>query len=181
MPLPSALDEGYYTLARAHIMEHLRKHLEPIPSGRILEIGPELRWPQFDTLDIKPGAMFQGDITGRVDIPDSSYDVVLAMEVLEHTTQPFYALAEIRRLLKPGGLLLASAPMNFREHGPLPDCWRFTRHGWRVLMKDWDALDMDVLMTPGRALMPLHINITARCNKMKCIDVRSMAFPMEQT
>ena len=180
MPLPSALDEHYYTLSRAHIMEHLRKHLEPVPDGRILEIGPELRWPEFDTLDIRPGSMFQGDITRRVDIPDSSYDIVLAMEVLEHTTHPFDALDEIRRLLKPGGLLLASAPMNFREHGPLPDAWRFTRHGWRILLKDWDELDMDVLMTPGRALMPLHINVSARCNKMKEIYPSSMTFPMEQ-
>lgn len=179
MPLPSWIDEQYYRLSREHITANIKRWAYPEVGHRVLEIGPSLRWAGFDTLDIKPGSTYQADITERTEIPDSAYDTVLALEVLEHTVNPFKALEEIRRILKPGGLLLASAPMNFREHGPLPDCWRFTRHGWRVLLKDWDNLEMDVLMTPDRVLMPLHINAWARCNKTK--DVREMTFAPETT
>lgn len=38
-------------------------------------------------------------------LPDASYDVVTAFEVLSQMGDPFKALAEIRRALKPGGLV----------------------------------------------------------------------------
>ena len=37
-------------------------------------------------------------------LPDASFDVITAIEVLEHIEWPLIALREIRRLLKPGGL-----------------------------------------------------------------------------
>lgn len=46
----------------------------------------------------------------RVDVEDCSYDVVFAMETLEHTLDPLYMLREIFRVLRPGGLLVATTP-----------------------------------------------------------------------
>jgi SAM-dependent methyltransferase len=40
----------------------------------------------------------------------ASFDTVLCLEVLEHLMQPQAAVAEILRVLKPGGLLLVSVP-----------------------------------------------------------------------
>jgi len=43
--------------------------------------------------------------------PDDSFDVVLFCEVIEHlVTDPFHALMEIHRVLKPGGTLIVSTP-----------------------------------------------------------------------
>ena len=42
--------------------------------------------------------------------PDASYDVILCSEVFEHLTNPFKALDEFRRLLKPDGKLIITAP-----------------------------------------------------------------------
>ena len=58
--------------------------------------------------------------------------------MLEHVINPFDAIDEIHRILKPGGILLLSSPLNFRIHGPLPDCWRFTEHGWKQLVKKFE-------------------------------------------
>lgn len=41
---------------------------------------------------------------------DESFDVVLCIEVLEHLFSPHLAVGEIRRVLRPGGRLVASAP-----------------------------------------------------------------------
>jgi 2-polyprenyl-6-hydroxyphenyl methylase/3-demethylubiquinone-9 3-methyltransferase len=41
---------------------------------------------------------------------DSSFDAVVAIEVFEHTRAPYDVIADVYRVLKPGGLLLFSVP-----------------------------------------------------------------------
>jgi len=45
-----------------------------------------------------------------VEIPDDSYDAVLASHVLEHLANPLGALAEWRRVVRPGGHILLIVP-----------------------------------------------------------------------
>lgn len=76
--------------------------------------------------------------------------------------RPFDAANEIWRLLKPGGFLFLSVPFNFRIHGPLPDCWRFTEHGLRTLLKKFTILELNAIETPDRPLMPIHYTVVAQ-------------------
>jgi 2-polyprenyl-3-methyl-5-hydroxy-6-metoxy-1,4-benzoquinol methylase len=57
-------------------------------------------------------------------LPAASFDAVTLWHVLEHVTTPGSMLAEIRRILKPGGVLLVSVP-NFGS----PEA-RITGPGW---------------------------------------------------
>jgi 2-polyprenyl-3-methyl-5-hydroxy-6-metoxy-1,4-benzoquinol methylase len=45
-----------------------------------------------------------------VTFPDASFDVVHASQVVEHLPQPIGELTEIRRILRPGGLLYINVP-----------------------------------------------------------------------
>ncbi len=56
-------------------------------------------------LDVQP---MQED--GTTTLSADSCDAVLCMEVIEHLAEPNRAVAEMRRLLKPGGILIASVP-----------------------------------------------------------------------
>jgi SAM-dependent methyltransferase len=47
---------------------------------------------------------------GRIPFDDSSFDVVVSNQVFEHVAHPLPALAEIHRVLKPGGTFLALFP-----------------------------------------------------------------------
>lgn len=98
------------------------------------------------TLDIKPdfNPTYLADITQNNSniIPENYFDVIIFTEVLEHTLDPFNAIKEIYRILKYGGELVMTTPLNFRIHGPLPDCWRFTEHGLRLLMRDFKKVEI---------------------------------------
>lgn len=50
------------------------------------------------------------DDAAELPFEDGSFDVVLCVEVLEHLFSPDRAAAEIRRVLRPGGRLVASSP-----------------------------------------------------------------------
>jgi methionine biosynthesis protein MetW len=41
---------------------------------------------------------------------DESFDVVICLESMEHLMSPYYALMEMRRVLKTGGTLICSVP-----------------------------------------------------------------------
>lgn len=47
---------------------------------------------------------------GTTDLPDGSCDFAICFEVFEHLMEPDHALAEICRVLKPGGYLISSVP-----------------------------------------------------------------------
>lgn len=58
---------------------------------------------------------FVSDITA-IPVADASFDVVLCTEVLEHVPEPLAALAELNRVLRPGGRLFLSAPLGAGLH-----------------------------------------------------------------
>lgn len=68
---------------------------------------------------------------------DATFDAVFLIEVLEHVTEPARAIAEIRRVLKPGGSLVLSVPYLFEIHDAPHDYWRFTRYGIERLLHDF--------------------------------------------
>lgn len=70
-----------------------------------------------------------------LDLQSESVGTLICMEVLEHVERPFDALKEMYRVLKPGGLLIISAPMKLPIHGSPFDYWRFTPEGFKTLLK----------------------------------------------
>jgi SAM-dependent methyltransferase len=51
-----------------------------------------------------------GEAGGLPELPDDAYDAVLSSHVLEHLANPLGALAEWRRLVRPGGHVLLIVP-----------------------------------------------------------------------
>jgi SAM-dependent methyltransferase len=169
------MDRRHLAAVRANVDALMRRAAEQwvAGGGRLLDIAPQVHAgarpffpPQVlvETLDIDPasGATYIADICEHNPaITDGAFDYVVCTEVLEHTLQPFAAVAEIHRILRPGGRLFLSVPFNLRIHGPLPDCWRFTEDGLRRLLHDFDILELDNVGTPDRPLMPIHYTAVA--------------------
>lgn len=95
---------------------------------RTLYFAPDagvLRWfrahPQFDvtTTDLSaPGVDEHWDIT-RIPQPDGIYDVVSCCHVLEHVPNDLGAMSELRRVLKPDGMLFLQVP--YARNSPKTD------------------------------------------------------------
>lgn len=88
-------------------------------------------WPDYDLLNLN--------------IPDNSHDFLFADQILEHLTDPFKAMAETYRVLKPGGVAVHSTCMINQIHHAAPediphgapkDFYRFTPMGLDFLAKN---------------------------------------------
>jgi len=77
---------------------------------------------------------------------DDSFDVVISQEVFEHLPDPWAALDEVRRTLKPGGLLYLQVPFVIGYHSGPADYWRFTHEGLERLIED-SGLEINRLET----------------------------------
>lgn len=64
-----------------------------------------------------------------------AFDSLLCLEVIEHVPEPARALAELHRVLKPGGHLYLTTPQMWYAHYEPHDFFRYTNHGLRHLLE----------------------------------------------
>lgn len=69
--------------------------------------------------------------------PDSSFDAIMCIEVLEHLPEPVQAISEFSRLLKPGGQLIMTAPFCSMTHfSPYHFCTGFNKYWYEKHLAD---------------------------------------------
>jgi SAM-dependent methyltransferase len=172
----SKLDIDNLKIIRDSVKEFIAYCAEKydVENALLLDVAPQIhegakhsfRKASVKTLDIDPlsGADFIIDICkdNRETIPSETFDFIVCTEVLEHTLQPFEAVREIHRILKNRGLIFLTVPFNFRIHGPLPDCWRFTEHGLRALFAKFEIIELTEIESTDRFLMPIHYRLIAQ-------------------
>lgn len=117
-----------------------RAHFEPAVERYIgLEYPPSILDKQPDLWKILDRAKKSVDIFGdgnRLPFGDGAFDTVLSTEVLEHLPTPATCMAEMARVLKPGGKLLLTVPFSQPLHELPSDYWRFTPSALALLARD---------------------------------------------
>ncbi len=94
----------------------------------------------------------RADVHGTVfaiPLPDASVDTVLCTQVLEHVDDPARALAEMARVLRPGGALILTVPQYWPLHEEPYDFFRYTELGLRKLFAG-AGLRVELLEGQGR-------------------------------
>ena len=139
---------------RAPLARWLRDEASRAGRGvRVLDVGCGVKpyYPFFaDTASEYVGldvvANPAADVIGPVEampVADASFDVVLCNQVLEHSEDPAQAVRELRRVVAPGGRVLASTHGVQVYHPSPDDYWRWTHAGLERLFAqngDWSAL-----------------------------------------
>ena len=78
---------------------------------------------------------------GILPLADASVDCVVLTEVLEHIYDPHPVLADLKRVLKPGGIILGSVPFAIQHHDEPHDYHRYTYH---CLKKMFEQADLQI-------------------------------------
>jgi SAM-dependent methyltransferase len=91
---------------RLEIAPGLRPRL-PIAGTQFVDISA----PALARLRERGGRVVQGQVT-RLPFPDASFDVVCALDIIEHVDDDVGALNEICRVTRPGGAILLSTPLH---------------------------------------------------------------------
>lgn len=127
----------------------LERFLQRHASGAFtLDLGSSIGFyatlfPHRVTLDIRPvrGVQVVGDAHALC-FPDATFDLVLCTEVLEHLREPQRGIDEMRRVLRPGGVLLLTTRFLFPIHDAPGDFFRFTRFGLAHLLREFPQVDI---------------------------------------
>jgi SAM-dependent methyltransferase len=137
---------------------------EPLVHGRLMDLGcgnqPFLRWYEPLVKEVVPvdAAPIPGvvvvDLTEPLPFSDASFDTILCTQVLEHVQNAEQAMAEIARLLRPGGHALITVPFLYPTHEMPYDFWRYTHLGLRSLVER-HGLHADGLEAQGGPLLML--------------------------
>jgi SAM-dependent methyltransferase len=126
------------------------------PGARICDVGAGGRrlTPTVVTVDAfwTPDVDIVGDIH-RLPIADNAFDCVFCTGTLEHVRDPRQAVVELRRILRPGGMIYIDVPFIQGYHADPTDYWRFTIDGLRVLCEDFEEIASGPHIGPSSALV----------------------------
>lgn len=127
------------------------KHKELARASVVHDIGGgahpqyKARYASYVLVDVD--ASYHPDIVADIQqlpFKDGSLEAILCLSVLEHVEDPFRAVRELYRVLKPGGTVLVSVPFIWPYHASshYKDYWRFSEDGVRALFKAFPHIEV---------------------------------------
>lgn len=139
-------------------------------SSHVLEIGPDkypssfyeqlsekpLVWDTLDLSDAKYVSKYTYVTNDLYQYPieDSTYDIILSGQVIEHVAAPWKWLTELKRIARPNGHIIVISPTSWPYHEAPIDCWRIYPEGMKELSKlvgltiesmHWECLEREEL------------------------------------
>lgn len=116
---PNARCQQCHLLERHRLLWVLLEELTATPPQRLLHVAPEpglrphlvKRSRHYVTIDL-----MRSDVTARADLTrlpfaDGAFDALICSHVLEHIPDDAAAMAELRRVLRPGGWGVIDSPL----------------------------------------------------------------------
>jgi SAM-dependent methyltransferase len=160
--------------------EIFRRWINALPAAKltILDVGGRLqpyrellegRIQRYISVDIRQTPVVDVIAAGeRIPFAADTFDLILCTQVLEYVPEPQIVMAEIHRVLRPGGTLILSAPAAHPRDAD-EECWSFHPAGLRRLLADYATVEV---IPEGGSIAGLFRTINA------CLSIfaRSRAF-----
>ncbi len=130
-------------------------HLASLPSTHhLIDLGAgNLQFEKLFTRFSYIGVDFQKfphisvvtDLTKDIPLPDRSAEIVTLSNTIEHIPNTEHLLAECRRLLKPGGMIIGTVPFLVQVHQAPYDFNRYTNFQLRRLLENAGFKEIEVV------------------------------------
>jgi SAM-dependent methyltransferase len=158
-----------FFFARRGLMRELRPLLAQL-DGEVLDVGcgrkpyrpfvPASRYVGLDIDSPVTRSLAAADVfyDGRhFPFPNATFDAALCSQVFEHVFWPVDFLAEIHRVLRPGGRLVLTVPFAWDEHEQPWDFARYSSFGIRAVLENagFEVLEQRKSVADLRALVQL--------------------------
>jgi Methylase involved in ubiquinone/menaquinone biosynthesis len=154
-------------LATRDLLRDLRRIL-PTLTGRVLDLGcgsqpyrPMLALAShYVGADLEQREGVDVLLTPGAPLPfaETSFDAIICTQVLEHVEDLGQVLAELARVLRPGGQLIVSVPCIFQVHGAPHDYRRFTEFGIAAALRGYNLEQTSRHGGAGSAMAILGLN-----------------------
>ncbi len=177
---------------RYYIERFLDEHRADI-TGRVLEVKSDDYARRFgdgvtdvDVLDIDKGnaqATIVADLAAADAVPDESFDCIVLTQTLQYVFDLGAALRHLRRILRRGGVLLATVPSVSRmttELTDVQDYWRFTPASCSELVRREFGDDVPLVRAYGNVLTCTAFLAGLAVEELprSRLDVNDAAFPL---
>lgn len=100
----------------------------------------------------------------KLPFASESFDTVFCSQVLEHVPEPWSAIADMHRVLNPGGYLILTVPHISWLHNEPHDYYRYTGHGLRFLLRKAGFEEIEIRPAGGLLSLFGHIFSTLWVN-----------------
>ena len=157
---PLLFTRGMKSITRLTLDRELDKQFSRLKPGLVLDIGSKLSpyrskiaSTKYLRLDIDPDS--NPDICSdihNINWESDYFDTVILTETLEHLYDPGKAMREIYRVMKPGGVCIASTRFVYPYHPDPHDYFRFT---WDSLQFVFGQFSVVEVHTHGNKLQTL--------------------------
>lgn len=105
-------------------------------------LGPSATTGAASCVDVRADA-------AMLPFADASFDSIVSTQCLEHVWDGPGTIAEMHRILRPGGAVVLTTPFAYRIHDSVHDYVRYTAHGLHRLFDSAGFAEMDVRPVGG--------------------------------
>jgi SAM-dependent methyltransferase len=158
--------------------------------GRVIEVKDSGYTDRYgsgvedrDVLDVDPSnaaATVIADLTAADTMPSDEYDCFVLTQTLHFIYDTRAALAHAHRMLRPGGVLLATVPSVSRVDRQLVDYWRFTVASCRLLFAEAFGAEHVIVRSYGNVLAAMGFLTGLACEELsrREVDAHDDDFPV---